>query len=231
VGSGPRSAWAETARHLLRGLGAQVVEAKFSCCGSTLGVAGLPGEQADARRANIAAWREAGRPLVAAYCATCRKGLADYAIAGAGRGLFADAEEEALWTGGLTPLAALLLGAQAKAGRGAPPVVGYHRPCHADAGDADFKLLSGLLGTRLLTPAKGSCCGFGGILQLSAPSLSAQVGDACWRTQDAALGFTAAPEVTPGLVLTGCSGCVMQLCATAPAGASAGHWLEVIRKG
>ncbi|MDO9632042.1 MAG: (Fe-S)-binding protein, partial [Humidesulfovibrio sp.] len=78
VGSGPRKAWGDTARFLLRGLGANLVEAKFSCCGSTLGVAGLPGDQLAARHANIEAWRKAGRPVVVTYCATCRKGLADY---------------------------------------------------------------------------------------------------------------------------------------------------------
>jgi glycolate oxidase iron-sulfur subunit len=237
VGSGPRGVWAETARYLLRGLGVTPVAARFSCCGSTLGTAGLPQEQAQARRANIAAWREAGRPLLVTYCATCRKGLAEYASAGSG--LFSDADEEALWRAALVPLSALLLGAQATAGRGAPPVVGYHRPCHADLGDGlgdpDFTLLSSLLGARLRTPAKGGCCGFGGILQLSAPQLSESVGRACWDTLDASLGFSNAPEVTPPYVLTGCSGCVMQLSATAPdfigGGARVGHWLEIVRTG
>lgn len=226
VGSGPRAIWADTARHLLRGLGATPVEAGFSCCGSTLGAAGLPEDQASARRANVEAWRRSGRPLVATYCATCRKGLEQCA----GTGLFSDAGEEALWAASVVPLSGLLLGATAKAGRGAPAVVGWHRPCHADAADADFLLLQSLLGARLRSPARANCCGFGGILQLGAPQLSAQVGTACWGGLDAALGFSAAPEVVPGYVLSGCSGCVMQLGATAPAGARAGHWLEIIRQ-
>jgi len=230
VGKGPRAAWGETARHLLRGLGADMIETDFSCCGSTLGVAGLPEAQADVRRENITAWRKAGRPLVVTYCATCRKGLAEYAEGGVASGLFADEAEAAQWSGAVTPLAALLAGSVAKVGRGAPAVVGYHRPCHADAGDADFKLLSGLLGARLRTPAKGGCCGFGGILQLGAPELSTQVGQGCWANLDATLGFSAAPEVTPAYVLTGCSGCVMQLAATAPKGARVGHWLEIVRR-
>ena len=238
VGSGPRKAWADAARFLLRGLltgpGADLAEANFSCCGSTLGVAGLPEDQERARRANIEAWRKAGQPLIVTYCATCCAGLADYAAAGAasgaGAGLFADAEEEALWAASLTPLSALLAGATAKAGRGAPTVVGWHRSCHADPGDADFTLLSDLLGTRLRTPAKASCCGFGGIMQLSAPQLSTQVGAACWDGQDSALGFSAAPDVVGAYVLTGCSGCVMQLCATGPKSARVGHWLEIIKR-
>ena len=256
VGSGPRKTWADTARFLLRGLGAERVEAAFSCCGSTLGVAGLPEDQDSARRANVDAWRKAGRPLVVTYCATCRKGLMDYAAdhAQAGPGsesasgpesgsrtdLFADGGEAALWAASVAPLSGLLAGATTKAGRGAPAIVGYHQPCHAvlpgtptsagTTGDADLALLKSLLGARLRTPAKADCCGFGGIMQLAAPDLSTQVGAACWANLDAALGFTAAPEVTPGHVLTGCSGCVMQLSATAPAGANVGHWLEIIRR-
>lgn len=225
VGQGPRAAWGATARRLLRGLGANVVEPRFSCCGSTLGVAGLPQEQARARAENVAAWREAGRPLLATYCATCRKGLADYAEAE----LFADADEANAWAASLVPLSALLEGAKGKAGRGAPAIIGWHRPCHAEAADHDFRLLSSLLGTRLRAPAKGGCCGFGGVMQLSAPELSVRVGSRCWQSLDAALGFSAAPEVTPAYVLTGCSGCVMQLLATAPPGAKVGHWLETIR--
>ncbi len=229
VGSGPRKAWASAARYLLRSLSANLVAADFSCCGSTLGVAGLPEDQDAAQRANVTAWRGAGRPLVVTYCATCQKGLAEYATEGLDAGLFANAEEMALWAGSVTPLSPLMLGATAKAGRGAPAIIGWHRPCHTDPADADYKLLSGLLGTRLRSPAKGNCCGFGGIMQLAAPQLSAQVGAGCWAGLDTVLGFTKAGEVTPGYVLTGCSGCVMQLAATAPAGASVGHWLEIIR--
>lgn len=230
VGAGPRAIWADTARRLLPGLGANLVQADFSCCGSTLGVAGLPEDQERSRRANVEAWRKAGRPLVAVYCATCRKGLEEYAAPGAGAGLFADAGEAALWAASVVPLARLLQGATAKAGRGAPSIVGWHRPCHADPGDADFLFLKDLLGARLRTPAKAGCCGFGGIMQLAAPELSGQVGAACWGGLDAALGFSAAPEVTPGTVLTGCSGCVMQLAATAPPEARVGHWLEIIHR-
>lgn len=238
VGSGPRKVWAETARQLLGGLGARLTQARFSCCGSTLGTAGLPAEQHDARRSNVAAWREAGRPLLVTYCATCRKGLAEYL--GAGGGLFADQAEQEQWRKAVVPLAALLLGAQAKAepteltGPAAPAVVGYHRPCHADLGDglgdADHTLLAALLGPRLRAAVKGGCCGFGGILQLSAPQLSEAVGRACWAGLDAACGQTPAPQAAPGYVLSGCSGCVMQLSATAPAGASTGHWLEIVRR-
>lgn len=232
VGKGPRGVWAETARFLLNGLGAKVVEGRFSCCGSTLGVAGLPGDQAHARVANIAAWREAGRPLVVTYCATCRKGLLDYASAGAE--IFESDVEAAQWREAVTPLSELLAGAKAKIGRGAPALVAWHEPCHA--APSDLALMKSLLGTRLRTPAKARCCGFGGILQLSAPELSGRVGADCWAGLLAVSGGEQAPEVAgvvPPYVLTGCSGCVMQLAATAPGalGARAGHWLEIVEAG
>jgi glycolate oxidase iron-sulfur subunit len=240
VGGGPRRDWGGTARRLLAGLQAETLSEaaapKFSCCGSTLGVAGLPEEQAQVRRVNVAAWREAGRPLLVTYCATCRKGLAQYAQTPE---LFADEVEAAAWRAAVTPLAALLKGARAKAKKGAPPAVGYHQPCHAalpkelggalaGQGDADQALLSDLLGSRLRVPAKSACCGFGGIMQLGAPDLCESVAGRCWSNLEAKLGFSAAPDVAPGHVLTGCSGCVMQLSATAPAGVRVGHWLDVI---
>ncbi len=236
VGRGPRaSSWGENARYLLRELGARLIDVKFGCCGSTLGVAGLPGEQRDTRRANIDAWRSAGRPLLAVYCATCVKGLSDYAAPGTDvTELFADAAEAELWTRGMMPLSALLAGARGRVTSGAPDVVGYHQPCHAaqlpGGGDADQALLHGLLNSRLRAPEKSACCGFGGILQLTAPDLSTRVGAACWANLEGAPGSGDALEAAPASVLTGCSGCVMQLSATAPAGVRVGHWLEVIRR-
>lgn len=254
VGSGPRKAWANTAVSLLRGLGVNLLALDFSCCGSTLGVAGLPEDQKIARRANVDLWRGAGRPLLVTYCATCRKGLAEYA------GVFADEDEEQAWKAALVPLSALLMGAkgrvgEGKAGRGAPRIVGWHRPCHADGlngvADADFAFMASLLGVRLRAPRQQRCCGFGGIMQLAAPELSGRVGARCWEGLGAATGSSVemppnaetggVPEVVPAYVLTGCSGCVMQLLATLPApaakdarrpagpGAQAGHWLEVLR--
>lgn len=239
VGSGPRQGWANTAVLLLRGLGANLLALDFSCCGSTLGVAGLPEDQATARRANVDLWRGAGRPLLVTYCATCRKGLAEYA------GVFADQAEEQAWKAALVPLSALLMGAQGKAGRGAPRVVGWHKPCHADVVDTDFAFMASLLGVRLRAPRQQRCCGFGGIMQLSAPELSGRVGARCWEGLGAATGSSAeaggVPDVVPPYVLTGCSGCVMQLLATLPGStakaarrtagpaAQAGHWLEILR--
>ncbi len=227
VGSGPKRRWADMAEGLMRGLGANLITPQFSCCGSTLGVAGLPEDQKRARLVNVAAWRGAGRPLLVTYCATCRKGLLDYASEGAG--VFESEAEGAEWKASIAPLSELLTGMTAKAGKGAPALLAWHEPCHAPKSDAE--LMKSLLGTRLRAPAAARCCGFGGIMQLGAPGLSEQVGADCWAGLLKVTGSDQAGEVVPPYALTSCSGCVMQLLATARPGASAGHWLETLRPG
>ena len=66
---------------------------------------------------------------------------------------------------------------------------------------------------------KGSalCCGFGGVLQIMNPELSRDLATKCWD------GLDARAEV-----LTGCSGCTLQLASHAPEGTSVRHWLDVV---
>ncbi|NHZ48480.1 (Fe-S)-binding protein, partial [Desulfovibrio sp. XJ01] len=103
-----------------------------------------------------------------------------------------------------------------------------------------------------------NCCGMGGVLQLAAPDLSRTVADACWNAllPERAATFTPAPSSScapsspdaasttsaastpaattnatrqPGItVLTGCSGCTLQLAATAPPDVRVLHWLDVV---
>ncbi|MBR5050554.1 MAG: (Fe-S)-binding protein, partial [Desulfovibrio sp.] len=66
---------------------------------------------------------------------------------------------------------------------------------------------------------KGSalCCGLGGVLQIMNPELSRDLAAKCWD------GLGARAEV-----LTGCSGCTLQLASHAPEGACVRHWLDVV---
>ena len=100
----------------------------------------------------------------------------------------------------------------------APERVRYHRPCHAGTNDPDLAFLARLLGDRLAPGSGEECCGLGGVLQLAAPKLSRAVAGDLWRKLAPAPGEP---------VLTGCSGCVLQLTATAPRGTAVGHWLEI----
>ncbi len=215
--------WTATAVRLLERLGWRVPKnPSWACCGCTLGHAGCVDAQREAQRANVEAWRSMGRPRVAVFCATCRCGLQAYPKADLGW-----AEGEALaFSEAVVPLAGLLTGAaivpDVQMLAHAPEMVYYHRPCHgAGKGKgpaADETFLAHALGDRLAGDTGGACCGMGGVMQLGAPALSRQVAAALWS------------KLTPrpgAAVVTGCSGCVLQLKATAPQGVAVGHWLEL----
>ncbi|WP_051693793.1 (Fe-S)-binding protein [Desulfohalovibrio reitneri] len=213
-----RPEWRRKATALLTGLGFETVaDPGFACCGCTLGHAGLLQERDRLRRANLQAWRDAGRPLVAVFCATCRCGLRAYARADLG---WEEGEREA-WLEAVKPLAGLLEGAEFEVLDKAPARIVYHRPCHGSGGDRDGPLLERALGGRLKRGPEDACCGFGGVMQLGAPDLSQAVAGTLWER-------LVAGGAEDARVLTGCSGCVVQLSATAPTGAGADHWLDAL---
>lgn len=212
-----RTDWKEKTLGLLAGLGVEVLpDPKFSCCGCTLGHAGLFDAQLAVRRANIDAWRGAGRPRMVVICATCRCGLRAYGAQ------FAEFEpgEAQKWRESVVSLSDLLAGTEFEVLENAPAEAVYHKPCHGAGGDQDLNFLRRVLGGRLrfLTGAT-PCCGFGGMMQLTAPGLSARVAEQAFAAYACAQGTQ---------VLTGCSGCVTQLSAHAPEGVRAGHWLDAI---
>lgn len=209
--------WDAAAQKLLAGLGLRRIEADFACCGSTLGTAGLLDEQDNARKRNVEIWLAAGRPLLVAYCASCVRGLADYARQPDAAVLFANTEEAALWLQRVTPLARLLKSARFVVSEDAPKTVGYHRPCHAPLPDEDAVLLQAMLGERL-EQLPDQCCGFGGPLRLAAPELA-----------DVVATRRAEALADQEQVVTGCTACAMQLAATASEKTSTGHWLELFR--
>ncbi|HDQ41488.1 MAG TPA: (Fe-S)-binding protein [Desulfonatronum sp.] len=208
--------WTQTAQTLLGSADEVVLD--WSCCGFTLGQAGLTGPRLDACRTNIALWRLLGRPAVATICATCDAALRGYADE---PGLFVDEAESRLWSQAVRPLSALLDPGDFV--RIDESRVLYHRPCHAqrfDRGhDPDEMLLRGILGSGFCTSAKGACCGLGGVLRLSAPELSARVGKWYWEN---------VPDPEIRRVVTGCSGCVLQLAASAPDNVVVTHWLDLL---
>lgn len=214
--------WRETAINLMDRLGMARRGAGFGCCGSSLGSAGLTEEQDATARRNIAAWRSAGRLPLVVFCASCLSGLRGYAKRPE---LFASADEATAFAAALTPLASCLTDARFTLGDTTPDRVGYHRPCHMPAAnDPDRALLAVILGERF-APLADACCGFGGILQLSAPQYSAAVAGRRWKRASS----SPSGQPLPGLVLTGCTACVTQLAATAPEGAVATHWLDILR--
>jgi glycolate oxidase iron-sulfur subunit len=221
-----RKDWTEKARRILLGLGAELLpNLDFGCCGQTLEGAGQLDAAREARSRNLAVWREAGRPQLVTFCATCAHGLGRYPFPLAGEqnaldwGAGGVSSESEQWSSSLVSLASLWGETGFAFEQTAPARVLFHRPCHRQTPDADFLWLRTLLGARLARWTEQECCGLAGVMQLAAPALSAQVGARCLERL--------APQ--PGdTLLTSCSGCVTQLAAVAPAGVKVGHWLDVV---
>ena len=203
-----RPAWTEKAGALLRAWGYTHLPAPgFGCCGGTMHHAGRPDTRKRMEEHNVAVWRALGRPRVAVFCASCF-----HALAGYGDAAGADAES---WMRGLTPLSVLLEGAVPAPLAEKPAVYGYHQPCHWDV-DKDMHWLKALLSGQV--QGLEFCCGMGGILQMSNAALSRKMADACLG------GFPSQVKH----ILTGCSGCVMQLNSAASEGVKVSHWLDVL---
>lgn len=193
----------------------------WKCCGFTLGQAGLTGSRLELCQANLDLWRKRGRPAVITICATCHAALRGY---GDEPGLFIDEAEQTLWMRAVQPLSALLDSRDFEYLDESR--VMYHRPCHAqdfDQGsDPDSVFLSGILGQALHFGSPNACCGLGGVMRLSAPELSARVGQWYWEN---------VPDPDIRHVVTGCSGCVLQLASSAPDNVVVTHWLDMIETG
>lgn len=202
--------WLTAALRLLGGLGADLLPGQFQCCGSGLKGAGFADESARMAEANVRVWREAGRPRLVVFCASCLAGLREYAC-------FESGAEARQWAESLLPLSEAVLGIEFVIAHNAPESLGYHHPCHAGKRDSDRTFLKRVLGGRLVRSTDTQCCGFGGVMRLAAPGLTEPVNRKCW---DALAGAE--------VVLSGCSACLAQLAATAPDGVEVGHWLEAV---
>lgn len=207
-----RPGWTAKAESLLRRWGYDVAEGGgFACCGATLHHAGLFAAQDEVRRKNIDFWRKLGRPAVAVFCASCKHGLDAYAEEGG-----MDAEEAALWRRRVRGLSDFLERPVFEAASRAPARPAYHQPCHWGDGDPDWPFLRGAVPG--LERGAALCCGMGGVLKMTDPDVSAALGRRCLEGFDPACGA----------VVTGCSGCTLQLSSLAPDSLSVRHWLDVV---
>ncbi|NDV23882.1 (Fe-S)-binding protein [Desulfovibrio sp. JC022] len=219
VGRFARKDWTTKAERLMDSMGLIRAEGgQFYCCGSSYGSAGLLERQADSRAKNIEVWKDADCPLLIIFCATCLKGLKEYAL----NDFAGDEELYARWQESLTTLSFLLLDAEVALLDNAPSQVAYHKPCHAPEVDSDRKLVELIAGERLLPVQGDLCCGFGGIMQLGAPELSRQVGKHCLEQ----LTMNMQPG---GQIVSGCSACVIQLATLVKDDYFACHWLDILK--
>ena len=205
-----RPRWITKAHQLLEGWGYELLDASdFACCGGTLHHAGQLGALAEVRESNLDLWRSLGKPYVASFCASCKHSLDSYTAV-------LSAEEGKEWKQKCVGLSSLLVEPQASQNAMIPAAIGYHQPCHWGTADPDLPLLKSWLPG--LQKGSGLCCGMGGILKMSNPDLSADMARKCME------GF--APEIRQ--IITGCSGCVMQLASVAGQNRQVRHWLDVV---
>ncbi len=214
-----RPAWIKKVVHVVQHLGGTVLEhIPFHCCGGTYDHAGLHKAYQSAAAHNVALWKKHDKPLLAVFCASCVHSLRHYSKIST---LFSQNDEyqndAQLWTKSIRALAMLVDATYFEQRPEAPQSIHYHSPCHWEGRDVDLALLQSIF--PQMRQGRALCCGFGGVLKLLNPCLSKDLADACWQ------GFGGADEQA---VLTGCSGCVMQLSAHAPAKASVFHWLDVL---
>ena len=164
---------------------------------------------AEVRERNLELWRSLGKPYVASFCASCKHSLEGYTAV-------LSPEEGQEWKQKCVGLSSLLANPLATPAGMIPAAIGYHQPCHWGTADPDLPLLKSWLPG--LQKGTGLCCGMGGILKMSNPDLSADMARKCLE------GF--APEIRH--IVTGCSGCVMQLASAAPEGVKVRHWLDIV---
>ncbi|SIO17992.1 (Fe-S)-binding protein [Halodesulfovibrio marinisediminis] len=252
--------WKRKSESILKNLGYQLLQTKgLTCCGLTLDHAGIPDAAHKSRMQNLRAWRVAERPLIVTFCATCYLGLAEYANDDSLD--WAEGEKEA-WKKALRPLSTLWGDSLFTVDAPAHLLIRYHQPCHWHGKDADYAWLKEVLYEEISAPDTASCCGMGGIAQLGNRKLTRTVANRCWENllqkppkKEDYIPCYSKPvgtclcdlydndEEEEGqdlcggvecsyLVITGCSGCTLQLRGTAPVRngekIKVGHWLDII---
>ncbi len=181
------------------------VPAGQCCCGLAALSAGRSDEARRLARRNMEAFAGSQGPILTS-CASCSAHLAAYPD------LFRDDpalyRQAQAFAGRVREFGDFFLEPARAAGlRARAPVrVHYHDPCHlrfsARGGAAPRRLLDSIGRARRTEPEQGPlCCGQGGLFHLGYPELSMAVFRKC---------LEGAMAERPGLVVTTCSGCLMQ---------------------
>lgn len=254
-----QKSWKHKSESILKNLGYTILAAnELTCCGLTLDHAGAPEAAHKSRMKNLRAWRTAERPLIVTFCATCYLGLAEYIRDEALD--WAEGEREA-WSKALRPLATLWGHSLFTVETPSSLHIRYHQPCHWHGNDLDYTWLKEVLYDEISSPDSASCCGMGGIAQLGNRKLTRKVATRCWENllqqpskkddsipgyskpmgnclcdlydQEDGLESDLCTEIkSTYIVITGCSGCTLQLRGTAPVcngeKVKVGHWLDII---
>jgi glycolate oxidase iron-sulfur subunit len=210
-----KSLWETRAEALLELLGVSVLpRVRWECCGFTLGAAGLRQEQKKARQHNLQIWRQEGRPAIFCFCETCLHALVGYVSSD----LDWEPGEREQWQQAVRPLSSVLHDVQMTVLKHRP-VQGLvlHQSCHSRSSLWDWLLQRS---EQLDFPVQSLnlCCGLGGSMQLEHFEYTQMIGRRFWNHV----------EQNPTQLLSGCSGCVLQLARYKPQFCAVGHWLEIL---
>lgn len=192
---------------LVRGLAgiSPVQPPSQACCGLAAWSAGALAEARRLAQRNILAFAEGSGPILTS-CASCSAHLLKYPE------LFADdphwrarAEQFSARVREFSTFVMESLGRVTLASP-APLRLYYHQPCHLRfdplRAGAAVQLLGRVAGVSLLAPPAGAkCCGQGGLFHLGYPELAEQI---------FAEAFAACNETDAGLLVTSCTGCLLQ---------------------
>ncbi len=203
------------AARVLQIMGYEVLETpKWQCCGYPLGSAGLFEQEQRELKKNLETWQATGRPQVFVFCATCLDGLKNSFSLLDGHPHLDSFRQSVRHL--LTDTARL----EFEAGRvDGQKTLLWHEPCHGTGSSgAVIKEIFKASGLEIVLSDK-KCCGMGGSFAVQNPDLSRMIADDFWQS---------IPGSGKILVLTDCSGCVLQLEATRPDHAQVAHWLEII---
>jgi glycolate oxidase iron-sulfur subunit len=182
-----------------------------TCCGIAAFSSGDPEEAQRLARTNIAAFDGSNDPIIVP-CGSCYSHLQKYPE------LLRDDPDwynrAEAFAGRIREMSAFLVNNDQNLAKrkddhktSSGKKVFYHDPCHLrfkpGLQNAPRQLIRQISGVLLVEPESGpQCCGFGGLFNLAHPDLSAQLADSLIDT---------IMHSDPDLVVTTCSGCLIQL--------------------
>ncbi len=184
-------------------------EVHWDCCGYPFYFAGDREKTKECFETNIGIWQELEYPQVLVFCATCYFSLRKNAL------LIEDIDLRTKWLNSIVYLSDLLdhrkksLIIKEKVDS-----LVLHKPCHME--EKSFKKLSVFFKSLKINVEEVlTCCGFGGCTRVENKELCDMLGKSLWEN----IG-------SRDLVISGCSGCILQMCFTGD-NKKVHHWLDI----
>jgi len=184
-------------------------EIDWNCCGYPFFFAGFIDKASEFFKKNFYLWKDLKKPKILVFCSTCYMSLKKYSW------IIEDETERKEWVDSIILLSNLFskLGDRLTFEK-QPREFVLHKPCHMDEFSYDkLYLFFKRLGIKF--EENRDCCGFGGSTRLENPWLCDMLAKKLWD------------NIKDKIVVSGCSGCIIQLTLTNPKSKTY-HWLDLI---